>query len=135
ANQVGVFRVKLVHQPVRRRGLVLRDFLDEGFVVQPMNLLELPIFVGGLKRQRLACAHKDLSVSAGRCRRSTRWEISSAIFFRCAKRTRPLIIVINTTWMRSCPRKSATSGRQTSAKRPGSTVRHCNTNAPKNNMQ
>ena len=33
-NQVGIFRVKLVHQTMRGRGMVLRNLLDEGFVIQ-----------------------------------------------------------------------------------------------------
>ena len=43
-DQVGVLGVKLVHEPFGRRTLVLRNFLNEGFVVKPVDLFELPVF-------------------------------------------------------------------------------------------
>ena len=58
-NQVRVFRVKFIHEPLRGRGLMLRDFLDEGFVIEPVNLLEFPIFGRGLERQRVLCTHNQ----------------------------------------------------------------------------
>src|SRR6185437_7214591 len=134
-DEIGIFRVKFVDETMGGRSVMLRNFLNECFVVEPVNLLELPIFVGGFKGQRLPCAHNDLSLSASIWRRSRRLEISSAIFLRCANRTKPFVIVSSTTCMRSCPRKSATSGRETMAKRPGKTVRHCKTNAPKKSTQ
>ena len=50
-NEVGVLRVKLVHEPMGRRGVVLRNFLDEGAVVQAMDLLELPVFRGKFEHE------------------------------------------------------------------------------------
>ena len=43
-DEIRVLRVKLVHEPLGGRRLVLRDFLDEGLVVEPVNLLKFPIF-------------------------------------------------------------------------------------------
>ncbi len=50
--------MKFIHEPLRGRGLVLGDFLDEGLVIEPVNLLEFPIFRRGLERQWILCAHK-----------------------------------------------------------------------------
>ena len=52
ANQVGVLGVEFVHQSVRWRGLMLRNLLNEGFVVEPMDLLELPILSREFEDQR-----------------------------------------------------------------------------------
>ena len=52
ANQVSVLGVEFVHQPVRWRGLMLRNLLNEGFVVEPMDLLELPILSREFEDQR-----------------------------------------------------------------------------------
>jgi len=53
ANEVGVLSVEFVHQPLRWRALVLRDFLHERFVVQPMDLFKLPVFGSEFKNERL----------------------------------------------------------------------------------
>ncbi len=51
-DQVRIFRVELVHQALRRRRLVLRNLLDECAVVEPVNLLELPVVRGDLEHER-----------------------------------------------------------------------------------
>ena len=52
ADQIGVLGVELVHQPLVGGRLVLRNFLDEGPVIEPVNLLELPVFRRQLEYQR-----------------------------------------------------------------------------------
>jgi hypothetical protein len=47
-DEVGVFGVESVDQLAIRVGRVLRDLLDEGAVVEPVDLLELPRFRGDL---------------------------------------------------------------------------------------
>jgi hypothetical protein len=44
--------MKFVHQPLRGRGLVLRNFFHERLVVEAMNLLEFPVFTGEFENQR-----------------------------------------------------------------------------------
>ena len=41
SDQVGIFRVKLIHEKTCRARCVLRDFLHERLIVEPMNLLKL----------------------------------------------------------------------------------------------
>ena len=57
ADGVGVFRVKLVHEALLRVVRVLGDFLDEGFVVEAVDGLELPVFARNLELQRRLRLH------------------------------------------------------------------------------
>jgi hypothetical protein len=57
ANKIGVFEVEFIHQAWSARGLMLRDFLHEGFIIQLMNLFELPVLGCHFKLQGLR-AHR-----------------------------------------------------------------------------
>src|SRR4029077_1893661 len=48
------------HQPLRRRGPVLRNFFHKRLIIEPVDLLKLPIFGGELKNQRGPCAHSSV---------------------------------------------------------------------------
>jgi hypothetical protein len=52
-DQIGVLGVKFVDEPLRLRSVMLGNFLGERFIVEPVDLLELQIFRGGLEDQRL----------------------------------------------------------------------------------
>ena len=86
-DEIGVLVVETVHQPLLRVRRVLGDFLDEGFVIETENLLELRFSGGHFKSQGLLRVHG--------CRGTARLSllsfrpvmslcISSGIFLRCA---------------------------------------------------
>ena len=51
-NEVSVFCVEFVHQTMRGRSLMLRNLIDERFVIQAMDRFEFPIFGRSLEYQR-----------------------------------------------------------------------------------
>src|SRR5579875_420372 len=61
ANEIGVLAVKLIHQSLGGRTLVLRNLLNESLVVEPMNGFELPILRSEFENQRLAFFHRHTS--------------------------------------------------------------------------
>ena len=66
ADQIGVLGVKFVHEPLDGGRLMLRDFLDEGPVVQAVNLLELPVFRRQFEYQRFRWIHNSGDLRFGR---------------------------------------------------------------------
>ena len=57
ANGVGVLSVDFVHQPLLGIARVLRNFFDEGFVIESVNRFKLPGFGSDLEFQRGLNAH------------------------------------------------------------------------------
>src|ERR1019366_3865776 len=86
-NQMGVLGVEFVHEPLAGRRLMLRDFLDEGLVNEPVNLLEFPVFRRNLEYQRFLWVHNfgdsGFGTTPGRADSAA---ISSPIFLRCANK-------------------------------------------------
>ena len=64
ADEVGVVVVEAIHQRPAGNRLMLGDFLDEGTVVEPMNLLELRFFGGDLELKWGGHTHSLLPFSA-----------------------------------------------------------------------
>ena len=86
-NQIGVLGVEFVHEPLGGGRLMLRDFLDEGPVIQAVNLLEFPVFGRELEYQRFLWIHNFGDSGFGATpRRADSTAISSPIFLRCANK-------------------------------------------------
>src|ERR1017187_5780138 len=114
--------------------MVLRNLLDEGPVVEPVNLFDFPVLIGNLENQR----HLPIHNLGGSCfelawRRSSRSEISDTRFRRCAVSTIPARIEQPTTSATRRPNNKLAKGRQANAKRPGKPVLRIAAKPPKNN--
>ena len=86
-NQIGVLGVKFVHEPLGGGRLVLRNFLNEGLVIQAVNLLEFPVFGCNFEYQRFLWIHNLVDSGFGIIpRRASSPAISSPILPRCANK-------------------------------------------------
>src|ERR1017187_591758 len=114
--------------------MVLRNLLDEGPVVEPVNLFDFPVLIGNLENQR----HLPIHNLGGSCfelawRRSSRSEISDTRFRRGAISTIPARIEQPATSATPRPNNKLAKGRQAKANRPGRTGLRITAKAPKNN--
>src|SRR5208282_4469538 len=114
ADQVGVLGVEFVHEPLGRRRLMLGNFLDEGLVIEPVNLLEFPILARAFEHQRFLCAHNFVcSGLDATSRRASSAAISSAKFRRCANKIIAATAVMRVAVNPARWNHPSASGRQT----------------------
>src|ERR1043166_905690 len=120
-DRVGIFRVKFIHQPPFRCGAVLRDFLDERFVIELVNEFEFPVFGGNFKFEGRRGIHMVVSsLDSSECisRSGNISVIASARFRRCATTMIPAATATEKNFGAGCSSKRPLNGSNENASNP-----------------